>query len=245
MGLFDGLFGKKDPAAEVKKLLAKATQKFGPPENRQEALQRLVELGTSDALAALAQRFTVRVDPSITDDEEKQFVFEALVEAGERAVGPMKEFVIRSEQPTWALKVLDRLLPADTVVDVILEALDKEGPDWTRDPEKKITLLRHLKETQDARIAPRLVPFLADMSEDVRFAAVGVVMDQAVDTALRDPLISALLAAAEQKSDRMRRQLAEALAKTRLDVKGHTPAVQAALPTGFGLSKDGIVTAPR
>ena len=123
MGLFDGLFGKKDPAAEVKKLLAKATQKFGPPENRQEALQRLVELGTSDALAALAQRFTVRVDPSITDDEEKQYVFESLVEAGERAVGPVKAFVEKSEQPTWGLKVLDRLLPDTEVVEVCLARL--------------------------------------------------------------------------------------------------------------------------
>lgn len=243
MGLLDGLFGKKDPAAEVKRLVTKAMQKFGPPENRQEALQRLVEIGTPEAMAALIQRFTIRVDPSITDDEEKQFTCESLIEAGERAVEPLKAFVEKSEQPTWALKALDKLLPAGEVVEVILRAIEKEGPDWTRDPEKKTTLLRHLNQVQDPRIGPRVVPFLADVNEDVRAAAVSVVVDQPHDEAMREPLIQALLAAAEGKSDRMRRQVADALVKTGFSVKGQTPAVQAALPAGYSIDKEGVVKA--
>jgi hypothetical protein len=86
------------------------------------------------------------------------------------------------------------------------------------------------------------VPFLADVNEDVRFAAVGVVMEQPNDETLHEPLVTALLAAAEGKSDRMRRQVAEALARSRVSVKGQSPAVSAALPAGFALDKNGIVT---
>lgn len=245
MGMFGTLFGKKDTAAEIKRLAPKALQKFGPPENRQEALQRLVAIGTPDALSALAQRFSLRVDPSITDDEEKQFVFESLVEAGEKSIEPVKAFVDRADQPTWGLKVLDRLMPDEAVVELILQSLEREGPDWTRDPEKKVTLLRHLKETKDVRIPPRLIPFLADVNEDVRSAAVAAVMEQDVDANLRDPLIDALIAATEARSDRMRRQVAEALAKGRWSVKGRSPAVTAALPTGFSLDKEGCVVPGR
>jgi HEAT repeat protein len=243
MGLFGGLFGKKDEASEIKKLVHKATAKFGPPENRAGALQSLVELGTPDALGALCQRFTIRVEPGITDDDEKKYCYEALVEAGEKAVAPLKAFVVKSEQPTWGLKALDKLLPAAEMVDVILAALEKEGPDWTRDPEKKITLLRHLDQLQDARIAPRLVPFFADMNEDVRFAAVSAVADQAADEAVREPLIKTLLAAQEQKSERMKKRAAESMAKLAVNVKGFTPSVEAALPPGFSVDKEGVVKA--
>ena len=56
MALF-GLFGKKDEAAELKKLVGKATAKFGPPENRRGALEKLAEMKTADSLAGLMQRF--------------------------------------------------------------------------------------------------------------------------------------------------------------------------------------------
>jgi HEAT repeat protein len=243
MGLFDGLFGKKDEGAEIRKLLGRTKEKFGPAENRQKALEQLIELGSPEALAALCQRFTIRVEPGITDDEEKQYCYEALVEAGEKAVEPLKAFVDKSEQPTWALKALDKLLPADALVEVILHALEKEGPDWTRDPEKKITLLRHLNQLQDVRIAPRLVPFFADMNEDVRFAALSVVADQAADDTVREPLIKTLLASQEQKTERIKKQAAQVLAKLAFSVKGFTPAVEAALPPGFSLDKDGVVKA--
>ena len=241
MALWDGLFGKKDHAGEVKKLVTKATQKFGPPENRQEALQRLVALGTPEALEGMLARFTVRVDPGITDQEEKQYVFESLVEAGETAVAPLKAFIERSEHPTWALQALERLVPSEQVVAVILDALDREGPDWTRDPEKKCTLLRYLQQARDASIAPRLVPYFADPSEEVRSAAMSVVMEQEAPSAAHEPLVDALLAAAEQKSDRIRRQAAEALARVGASVKGRGPAVQAALPAGFAVDREGRV----
>jgi hypothetical protein len=241
MALWDGWFGRRDSGAEVRRLSAKATAKFGPPENRREALQKLVDLGTPEALSALLQRFTVRVDPTITDDEEKAFVFESLVEAGERAVEPLRTFVAKSEHPTWALKALDKLLPAGDVVELILRTLEHEGPDWTRDPEKKITLLRHLDAVRDPHLPQRLAPFLADMSEDVRFATTSVLARQEATESLRLPLIEALLAAGEQQSERMRRHVAEALVQTGVNVSGHQSTVQASLPTGFSIDREGRV----
>jgi hypothetical protein len=241
MALWDGWFGRKDEAAEVRRLAPKAVAKFGPPENRREALEKLVALGSPEALTALLQRFTVRVDPTISDDEEKAFVLEALVEAGEKAVEPLRAFVAKSEQPTWALRALEKLLPHADVVELILRTLEHEGPDWTRDPEKKITLVRHLDGVRDPQLAVRLAPFLADMSEDVRFAATSVLAQQDATEELRLPLIEALLAASEQQSERMRRHVAEAMARTGVSAKGHLPSVQAALPPGFSLDRDGHV----
>ena len=241
MGLLDSLFGKKDAGAEVKRLVPKVTQKFGPPENRQEALQRLVQLGTEEAFVALTQRFKIRVDPGTTDEEEKQYVVDSLVAAGTAAVAPLKLFVETAEQPTWGLTALGRMLPEADYIDVVLGALEKEGPDWTRDPEKKTTLMRHLLELRDARIAPRIVPFLADPSEEVRVSAVATISAQSPDDATHTPLVDALIAAGESRSERMRREVAEALVKLGFSVKGRSATVQAALPAGFSLDKEGKV----
>jgi hypothetical protein len=239
MALF-GLFGKKDDTAEIKKLTAKATAKFGPKENRFDALSRLNELKSPEALTGLLQRYTVRVEPGIVDDEEKQFVYECLVAAGEMSIAPIKAFIEKHEQPTWPLKALDQLVSKQDVVEIILGALEKDGPEYTRDPDKKITLLRHLEQLDDDRIAPRVVPFLEDMSEDVRVEAVAVLAARKND-ATRDPLIQTLLRAQADSSERLKRAAADALARAGFSVKGQSPAVQAALPGGFSIDKDGHV----
>lgn len=239
MALF-GLFGSKDPAEVIKRLQTKATQKFGPTEGRTKALDDLREMGTHAAFLGMLQRFTVNVEPSITDQTEKQFVFEVLVDAGQQAIKPVKEFILRSESPTWAVKVLEQLVPSSEVVETILDALDREGPDYTRDPEKKLTLVRHLQRFEDERIAPRLVPFLADVSEDVCVAAIAVVSARPNEI-VQEPLVQALLRANEISSERLRLAAAEALQTTAFSVKGHTPAVTAALPSGFSIDKQGHV----
>lgn len=241
---FFGLFGSKDPAEVIKRHQTKATQKFGPTEGRIKALDDLREIGSHSAFLAMLQRFTVNVEPSITDQKEKQFVFEVLVDAGEQAIKPVKEFIRRSQQPTWAVKVLEQLVPTAEVVETILDTLDHEGPDYTRDPEKKLTLVRHLQHFEDERISERLVPFLADVSEDVSVAAIGVVSSQPTEV-VQEPLVQALLRANEISSERLRLAAAEALQTTELSVKGHTPAVTAALPPGFSVDKQGHVHAAR
>jgi HEAT repeat protein len=242
MALF-GLFGKKDDGAAIKKTVAKLTQKYGPPEERQAAAEKLVEMGTPEALTGLLQRFTVRVDPSQVDDEQKTYACEALVEAGEAAVGPLKNFIVHQDAaPTWALKALERIVPGNDVVETLLLALEKLGPDYTRDPEKKITLLRHLVDHEDARIQPRIAPFLEDPSEDVRIATLAVLQVHPDETT-KDPIIQLLLKAVEEKSERMRKSAAEALAKTGFSVKGQKPAVEAALPPGYSIDKEGKVRA--
>ena len=81
MGLF-GLFGSKEERTQgaLKKLAKKVTERYGPPENRQKAMQQLSDMGTPAALRTLCQRFTVRAEPGITDNEEKETVRQMLVE---------------------------------------------------------------------------------------------------------------------------------------------------------------------
>src|SRR5438270_14056099 len=101
MGLMDmlGLAGTK-----VQRLQKKSMEKFGPPENRQGAIEELGELKTEAAVDALLLRYTFRVDPGITDDEEKARVLALVLQAGEAALPAVKRFILTRDEISWPLR---------------------------------------------------------------------------------------------------------------------------------------------
>jgi HEAT repeat protein len=236
-----GLFGLFDsPAEKLKKLGAKVKEKWGPPENRQKAIDQLIEIGTPEAWEALCGRWTISISVSITDDEEKQRVLDAIVGAGDAAIEPVRRFLFREEQAAWAMKALEKLQTPEALTGTLIEALERIGPEYTRDPDKKITLLRALRERRDARIAPAVVPFMEDMSEDVKIAAADVLAAQQ-DERGREPVIRLLEWAHAEKSERAKKAAAESLVALGMPVTGHRPAVEAALPVGYFLDREGKV----
>lgn len=109
MGIFDFLRGKRrdgeaadDEGGPVDRKLASlaktASDKRAQSYDRDEALRGLIEWGTPGAARALLKRFKLSVDPSITDQEEKELAFEGIVRIGkgeakrvEDDVLPLKE----------------------------------------------------------------------------------------------------------------------------------------------------------
>src|SRR5512137_1647157 len=111
MGILD-LFGSRESreTASLKKLGQKITQKWGPAENRQKAIEQLGAMGTEAALRTLCLRFTIRAEVGITDDEEKEQVRAVLVAAGPRALEPIRAFLAEQESGVaWGLRVLASL----------------------------------------------------------------------------------------------------------------------------------------
>src|SRR5207245_9413415 len=145
MGLLDllGIGGSKEEreARSVAKLQKKAMEKYGPKENRQGAIEELGELCTPRAVEALLMRYTVRVEPGITDDEEKQRVLALVQQAGSGiAVPVLKKFILGRDEISWPLKALSDLVPASEVVAVLVEALSKAAGEYSRTPEKTVRL---------------------------------------------------------------------------------------------------------
>jgi len=90
MGFFD--FFKRgstdeEPQEELanKKIASlgkKASDKRSQAYDRDEAMRALIDIGTHEAAIALMKRFKLQVDPSITDQDEKQLAFEGIVSIG-------------------------------------------------------------------------------------------------------------------------------------------------------------------
>ena len=226
MGLLD-FFGGGTPAEKAQKLKAKATQKYGDAATRQKALQQLIDLKHADAVPVLMNRFTFAVDPQTTDAEEKQHVFEAICALERDAVPPVRTFLTKSDSASsWAVRILDSVLGRDEVLRVVKEELERLGANYTRDPEKKEVLIHFLADKQDAQSGAVLVPFLNDMSDDVKMAALKTLASVKYEPA-RETLLNLLLN--DETAKRVQTACINTLVETGFTVQGFREKVEAKL----------------
>jgi hypothetical protein len=238
VGLFDFLGGGSGPE-KATKLKGKITQKYGDPLVRQKAMAQLGEMHIPEAATTLLARFTVSVEPQTTDADEKDHAFELICGMGEVAVPPVKEFLRRSDQATsWALRILEKLLPEDALVGLCVEELTRLGAEYSRDPEKKTVLIHFVEGKSDPRIAPALLPLLDDMSDDVKIAglrALGPLRHEAA----REPMLALLTG--KDTARRVQVAAVAALEASGFGVQGYRERVEALLPEPYFVDRAGLV----
>jgi F0F1-type ATP synthase delta subunit len=239
MGLLNDLFGGGTPAEKAQRLKKKATEKYGDPATRQKALHQLSEIKHVDAVPVLMQRFTFAVDPQTTDAEEKQHVFETICELGADAIPHVKDFLSRSEvASSWALRIFDEVLPPEQVTALVVEQLKHLGANYTRDPEKKEVLIRSLEGKQTADLGAVLVPFVHDMSDDVKMAALKTVASLKYAPA-REEVLKLLVD--EETAKRVQTACVQTLMEAGFEVQGYREKVEKRLPEGYFVDKAGFV----
>ncbi|GEL72887.1 HEAT repeat domain-containing protein [Myxococcus virescens] len=236
MGLLDIFTGGSGPEKALK-LKPKVTQKYGDPATRQKAIQQLGEMKVPEAVSVLLSRFTLTVDPLTTDADEKEHTFELVKSFGkEVAVPPILEFLRTSEQAaSWALRLLGELTSEEETITACVNALQHLSAHYTRNPEKKVVLLHHVASSQDPRIPPAVVPFLEDMSDDVKIAALKALGVFKYEPA-REPMLKLLTA--DETARRVQTSVLSALAEGGFSVEGYQEKVQPLLVEPYALGND-------
>lgn len=244
MGLFD-LFRRKDSSEstdrELLRLKKMVASKLSQNLDRQDALERLAQMGTAEAAEILLTRFTWVLDPSITDQEEKALALQGVVLAGEAALGPIRRHCLRSESLVWPIKALRGILSGDKLRDELLTLLDEFDTEYVRNAEPKVQLLQALEEFQGEETRVAVEPFLGDMSEAVRFAAVTAVFAVAGPEAVPS-LVAAL---ADDESLRVKNRIGAGLVERAWPLSEELQELaRGKLPPGFRLASGVLVGAP-
>ncbi len=213
MGLFDRFKGgakgekkerpKSSPAAKWSERIDKRAQNY----DRQEAIQALADLGTRDAAEVLLKRFTFHLDPSITDQEEKDAAFRGILRAGLEVVEPVREFAAKAESLAWPMKIMKELLAGDAYVEELLRWLEPWDTEYAKFAEPKVQILAELEEHKHPRIRQEVERFLEDVNEPARFHAVSTLLAQ--DDPAAAPALAKLLV--DEESVRVRNKIAEGL----------------------------------
>jgi hypothetical protein len=244
MGLLD-LFGRGPMSdAKIAKVAKLAANPFAQPDVRMKEMQRLLDDGSDNALRGVLKRFTANAQGHIADEDEKKWLTDQLVEVGERALGPIGEYVAVEENLTYVLRAYERIAGPERAVAFLISALEKYGPENYRAGEQKLQLVLALGEhLADARVLPALCPFLGDHSDDVRWA----VMDVLERAAATDPLPADVIEAAatrlgelvalDDASPRIQRRAATLLADREWVVPGTSETFSPTLSDEFFLDK--------
>jgi hypothetical protein len=240
MGVFD-LFsktGRRERALE--KNVSRAINKWAQSPDRMKALQSLREDGTPEAIYGMLRRFGMMYDKSIEDEQEKDWVFDVLVEKGPTIIPSLEKYLLSADSISWPLRLLDRVAPKEQELTVLQVVLARHEPGYERDPTKKIQLLNHLAGLKDSRVPPLVAPYLGDMDEGVRYAAAEALVRHKDEEAAREPLLEVFVSAGEE-SLRIRILIAEGFAELGWLVKGHRGEVEKRLPEQFQLDREGHV----
>jgi HEAT repeat protein len=211
MGLFD--FFKKGssppPASAAEKKVSGpgkvVADKRAQTYDRAEAIEQLCGLKTPEAAAALLRRFTFSIDPSITDQEEKEAAFAGIVEVGEPAVPHILAFCEKAEVLTWPLRMLKDILKEDAYIEELLQLVEGQDTDYARNVEPKIQLLSALEEVRGEAVREAAERFLEDVNENVRFHAVVATFEQGEVASI--PALARALA--EEESVRIKNKICD------------------------------------
>lgn len=244
MGLFD-FFSKKDKAEggkkasdrEIARFAKLVATKMSQNYDRQEAIEELAKVGTAVSAAALLKRFDWSMDPSITDQEEKESAMRGIVAAGDDALEPIRDYCKKAESLTWPLKTLRSIVEPDQFVEEVLGILDLFDTEYVRNPEPKVQLLNTLEEFPSTEVREAVEPFLTDASEPVRFAAVTTVF--AMGDAEAVPALVAALE--EEESLRVKNRIAQGLTDRGWTIPDELQdTCRSSLPPDFGLTGSNV-----
>lgn len=249
MGLFDIFKAKSEkgklgaePAPGGDKNVARlgkmAGDKHAQNYDRIEAIEGLARIASGEAAAALLKRFTFHIDPSITDQEEKDAALRGVLAAGEAAIEPIRTFCLRAESLTWPLKILKDLVSADRYVEELIRLLERFDAEYTRNVDPKQQLISELEHYNAPGVRPAVERFLEDSSEAIRFVAVATVFAQEAPESVV-PLAKTLAA---EESVRVKNRLVEGLiARGWVIPEDLRDGVREAMPPQFALDPQGKV----
>jgi hypothetical protein len=246
MGLFD-LFKSKSAGSEGKaekktnpaaKWAEAAGSKRAQAYDRQEAIQELVKLKSPQAVEALLKRFTFATDPSITDQEEKDLVFEGIVAAGRDAIEPVRAFAAKAESVAQPMRILKEILEEEEFIDEVLVWLGRWDTDYAKFIDPKLQMLQALEDYKNPKIRPAVEPFLQDFSEPARFCAAATTLAQKEPEAV-GPLIEAFLA---EESVRVRGKIADGFVALAWEVpEERRDPVRKVLPPQYAIDGAGVM----
>jgi hypothetical protein len=237
-----GLFSKE---RALKRAMAKVVNKLAHPEERFAAMEKLGQDGSAEALYGLCKRFSFEYEKTIQDHQEKDWVVKTLANRGEVALEPLQRYMREARSLGFPLKVLGEIATVETGFAVVDELLAGEPPGYTRDPKRRMDIIEFLAEWEaasNAQVTKRVIPYVADFDENVRFKAIDAI-GLKPDPSAAEPLLEALFNP-EEESARIKQRIAEVLADGEMELgerkRDLAPLLDEVL-NGFKLHRDKLV----
>ena len=161
---------------QIDKAVALIENRFAQTDVRLREMAKLLEEGTPEAWRAVLKRFAMTANGQIADEQEKHWLEDELVHLGSNVSIELEHYVRTETHVTYPLRAFERISGADAGLELSISALEGHGADCHRSIDAKLELVWHIAENlSDTFVIARLLPFLLDFSDDVRWAVMDII----------------------------------------------------------------------
>ncbi|MEM7678073.1 MAG: HEAT repeat domain-containing protein [Myxococcota bacterium] len=234
MGLLDFL----KPKSALQKATEQIREAYAQPEYRRTAMDKLFEMGTDEAYAALLQRFTYNANGQIADESEKNDLVKELSDVGEKVLPALKTFIRSEQQLAYPIRALVKIMGREDARAFLIETLERYDPADHRTTKPKNSLMIALADLCEPEQASSLVPYLSDQSDDVQAQTV-MALERLANPETKDALCA--VCADDVHAARVQRQAAGALVELGWSVKDRYAGFVEELREEFMVGKKGAL----
>jgi hypothetical protein len=240
MEFFRKIFSSESGPSErqIQRALKQVIQLHGEAASRVAAMERLASWRTPQAAAALLRRFTVQTPQASMDLEEKQYAVKLLVGMGRVTVTPILNYLRTEPDVTYPIQVLEEVLSREEFYQSLVDILSGFSTGYTRWPEAKTELIKHLPEEAFPKIFETITHFLEDEDDDVCIATIDYLAHNG-DDAMREKLLQLFLEA--EARPRVRGRILDHFCEREWTVKGYRKKMEEAIDLPFYLTSKGIL----
>lgn len=141
-------------------------------EQRLEALEVLEKAPPQQSVPEILKRFELVVESGLQDTKEKEQCLNAIIKHGPISKPFVIEYIQTKKRLAWVLRIAERILSKDEYLDLLLANLKTDGVEFDDDIiERNLDILHVLKDIQNPKITPQVVPFLDNRDDDTRLTA--------------------------------------------------------------------------
>ncbi len=226
------------PERQIAKARKRVKEPHGDASVRIGAAQKLHEMGTSEALRALLDRFQIAVSPSVQDEQEKEQVLAWVVVHGKTAVQPLIQFLKTERQVYWPLRALREILTREELISRLEELLRHHWENPPASPEPQAQMIRSLGELHSPGLEGIVRLHLEERDDDIRLSSLDYLLELPEQDA-REAILECFLHSEDRP--RIRAHLLEQLEKNGWKVKGYRRKIEDSLPEEYALTRDGQI----
>jgi hypothetical protein len=179
-------------------------------EDRLVAIDHFMQSDDPDtAVPALLKRFEFSLEHGIFDEREKDMCMEGILKFGERGLPHIRQNLRESHHIAWPIKILNKLTPAESVLEDLKSALNYGDIAFDEAlVSKNYDILCYLRDYKWPGFWKKLTHFLEDHDERVRFACIEALLEQ--DDPEIPPLVEPYMSDESAENRRLRRAVIDA-----------------------------------
>ena len=214
--------------------------KYMQPQERKRAIDALSEMGTDEAIVALLKRYQYRTEQTITDEEEKELVYQRTVALGPAAIPGLVGYISSEKHIYWPVKALHDIVGEEEAARVILEALEGIEDAFGQNAERRQMLVDNLRGyAQLENVHQKLLELMRDEDEEIVIRAIDGLSARTNDPGVAEAVVPLLID--EATSIRLKTMVTELVIENEWNVRLYKKKIAEVLPEQYFVDATGVV----